>query len=187
MKICTATLRSLAPYSQSRKHDAPKLDRERADDYEERTWREKCHYDADGTIFIPPMAFKMTIDEAAKFLGLQIPGKGKATFTKHFLSGALVMEGPRLPYKRDEVEGEWINANADGVRGSKRVRRCFPVIPSWEADVEFYILDPTITPAVFEEVLVAAGNFRGVGRFRPGNGGLYGRFEVVKTAWRNGA
>ncbi len=185
MKIATAHLVSVAPYSQSRAHETPKLDRETADAHEARTWREKCHVTPDGFIFIPPMSFKQALDRAASMLGQQIPGKGKATFTKFFLSGVLCTDRVVLPIKKADVRGERIHANADGVRGSgKRVWRTFPVIDSWQADVTFYVLADEITPKVFEEHLRQAGQFVGIGRFRPQNGGYFGRFELKGIAWQ---
>lgn len=184
MKVCHATLKSISGYSQSRMHDTPKLDRERHDEYEIRTWRNKAHVDQAGVIYIPPMSFKQALDAAAKRLGLQIPGKGKSTYTKHFLSGVLVMDKLSTGVKVADVSGEWINANADGVRGSgKRVKRCFPTITEWEGTIPLYVLDDTIDNSTFELVLKEAGNFIGIGRFRPQNGGFYGRFSVEKVKW----
>ncbi|MBP8234613.1 MAG: hypothetical protein KAY22_20160 [Rhizorhabdus sp.] len=186
MKIATATLASTAPYSQSRSYDreVEALPRETKDAYEDRTWRHKCHTLADGKVYIPPMAFKMAVDTAAKMLGRQIPGKGKSTYTKFFLSGVLVMEPAGLPLTKDDVACDRIYANADGVRGSgKRVWRNFPRIDSWSADVQFHVLADEITPDVFEEHLRQAGAFVGIGRFRPQSGGYYGRFEVKKISW----
>jgi hypothetical protein len=180
----TAHLESVSPYSQSRMHDTPKTDKERPDDYEARTWREKAHANDDGQIFMPPMAFKLCLAEAAKFLSEKIPGKRNATWTKHFEAGVLVMEPVSLPHRKDEVAGEWFNMNANGQRGSgTRVKRCFPVIPEWKVSVNFYVLDNTITREVFEHHLAEAGKFIGVGRFRPRQGGFYGRFKVVGLDW----
>lgn len=183
-KIAIATLKSVAPYSQSRAHETPKLAKETHDDYEQRTWREKAHYDASG-VFIPPMSFKMALDAASKYLSLQIPGRGKATYTKHFASGVLVLEPLHLGIQKDKLLGDRIHANADGVRGSgKRVWRWFPRVDSWRGDVEFHIYDDAITKEVFEKVLTEAGRFIGIGRFRPQNGGFYGRFTVEKVRWK---
>jgi hypothetical protein len=44
-------------------------------------------------------------------------------------------------------------------------------------------LDETVTPPVFEEHLREAGSFVGVGRFRPRQGGYYGRFVVERVTW----
>ncbi|MGE0714807.1 MAG: hypothetical protein AB7P02_05140 [Alphaproteobacteria bacterium] len=184
MKIATATLSSVAPYSQSRAHEAPKLDRETHDAYEQRTWREKLHVNDKGNVFIPPMSFKQSLDVAAKQLGLQIPGKGKSTYTKFFLSGVLCIDGPDLGIKKDDVPSERIHANSDGVRGSgKRVWRLFPTIREWRADVVFHVLANEITRDVFEDALAQAGGFVGIGRFRPQNGGYYGRWKVETVKW----
>lgn len=185
MKTATATLESSSPYSQSKHYKTPKLDKEGSADYEARTWRERMHSTPEGNVYIPPMAFKNCITEAAKFLGIQIPGKGKSTYTKHFEAGIIVTEGLTLPDKKDKVECEWLFVPADGKRGSgKRVEKCFPVIPMWQGDVSFFILDETITEGVFLSHLEEAGKFIGIGRFRPRNNGFYGRFEVKKLTWK---
>jgi hypothetical protein len=184
VKIAIAHLKSVSPYSQSRAHEEPKLDKETPDDYERRTWRSKCHADENGEVFIPPMSFKNALDSAAKYLSVKIPGKRNATYTKHFKSGVLCVDVVRLGVMKDDVKGERIYVNADGVRGSgKRVYRTFPVFPSWDAEVTFYVMDDTITPSVFEQHLQEAGKFIGIGRFRPENGGFNGRFEVASVKW----
>ena len=181
MKTFRCTLEGQTPYSQSRAHTAEKLEREGADDYEKRTWRERCHSMADGTMFIPPMAFKNALTEAAQFMSEKIPGKRNATWTKHFTAGVLVTDAPMLPVKKAEVEGEWVFVNADGKKGSgTRVWRCYPIVRDWKVDVTFFILDETITREAFERHLKAAGSFIGIGRFRPRNGGFNGRFTVAK-------
>lgn len=186
MKTCVASLKSASAYSQSRSYDryVPKLEKESNDEYEKRTWREKCHADEAGNILIPGMAFKMAVDKAAAFLGMKVKEKGRATYTKHFLAGVLVIDNCPIATKKEDVEPEWLFVNSDGVRGSgKRVWRCFPLIREWSTDVTFYIADETIGKEVFETHLREAGKFIGIGRFRPERGGYKGRFEVVKTAW----
>lgn len=185
MRNVTVFLESTAPYSQSRMHDTPKLDKERSDEYEVRTWREKCTYDESGQIRIPAMAIKRSIERAAKVMGEQIPGKGKATFSKFFTSGVLCLEDVGLGVKKDDVDPITINAHVDGNPTSgKRVKRTFPIVPQWKGVAEFTILDDTITRDVFERTLQTAGRIVGVGRFRPENGGLNGRFKPVKFEWQ---
>lgn len=184
-RIATATLSSVSPYSASRAHFTPKLDKELADDYEQRTWRNKLHTDhKSGRVVLPAMAFKWALAAAAKRLQLQIAGKGKSTYTKHFLSGVLVMENLPLPIKPDDVPSTPVYCNADGVRGSgKRVMRYFPTIHEWTGDVQFHVIDDVLKPEIFESVLTEAGNFIGIGQFRPENGGYCGRFKVDKVVW----
>jgi len=184
MKICRTKLSSITPYSQSRQHNTQRDEKEGWDDYERRTWQDKAHLNEEGFVYIPPMAFKQALDATAKRLGIQIPGRGKSTYTKHFLSGVLVMDPLVTDTHISKVEGEWISANSDGVRGSgKRVQRCFPVVPKWQGALPFHVLDDTITETVFERVLRECGQFVGIGRFRPENGGFYGRFTVDSLKW----
>jgi hypothetical protein len=187
MKIAEVTLKSISPYSQRRKYDTPKKDKENPRDYETRTWRDGMHVNDDGNVFIPPMSFKNCIAEVAKYLGIQIPGKGKNNYTKHFEAGVLVTDPLVLPIKKEDVPGEWLFVPADGKRGSgKRVDKCFPVIREWSGVVRFYVLDETITEDVFLQHIEQAGKFIGIGRFRPRNNGFYGRFNVEKVTWIDG-
>ena len=90
MKTAIATLKSVSPYSQSKHYNTEKLAKELHKDYEARTWRDRLHTTLDGEVFIPPMSFKNCLSEAARFLSVQIPGKGKSIYTKHFEAGVLV-------------------------------------------------------------------------------------------------
>lgn len=186
MKTAIASLESISPYSQSRSYswDVEHLPRERPDEYEERTWRHKCHTNGDGKIFIPPMAFKQALDRAAQMLSIQIPGKGKKTYNAYFTAGVLCIEPLLLPLTKEEVNMDRIFANADGKRGSgKRVWRNFPRIDSWKGDVRFEVLADEIGEDVFLQHLTQAGSFVGIGRFRPQSGGYYGRFVIKKITW----
>lgn len=184
MKLAIAQLRSASPYSQSRPHDTPKLERERPDAYEERTWPNYLHTNDDGYVIIPAMALKNCLAECAKFMGTQIPGKGKSTYTKHFEAGIQVEDNVVLPYKATDIKAERLFLNSDGVRGSgKRVWKQYPVIPTWSAEVRFIILDETITEPVFCDMLRDAGRFIGIGRWRPRQNGMYGRFVVESVTW----
>ena len=184
MKTAIATLKSVSPYSQSKHYTTGKLAKELPKDYEARTWRDRLHTTAAGEVFIPPMSFKNCLSEAARFLSVQIPGKGKSTYTKHFEAGVLVTDALHLGIKAGDVKGEWLFVPSDGIRGSgKRVDKCFPVIHEWGGDVTFHILDETITEDVFMNHLQQAGAFIGVGRFRPRNNGFYGRFKVEAVKW----
>lgn len=177
-------LKSLTPYSQSKYIREKKTRDETHDKFEERSWRQRMHVDENGFVVMPPMAFKNCLSEAAKYKSVQIPGKGKATFTKHFEAGVSVVSPLTLPVKADDVEAEWLHVPSDGRRGgTTRVEKCFPIIRSWEGKVEFLVFDTLIDEEVFRLHLVDAGAFIGVGRFRPRNNGYYGRFEVKGVEW----
>lgn len=187
MITATVKLKSVSPYSQSRYHATPKEAKESHADYENRTWKEKGHYDqTTGEMFIPPMSLKLALDDAAKRTGKQIPGKGKATFTKHFVSGVMCMDPVAIGYTRETVSkwtGMMDSTGKKGSAGGTRVERSFPDVPKWTGTAIFHILDETITKDVFREMLEECGKFIGLGRFRPQNGGFYGRFAVEEIKW----
>ena len=142
------------------------------------------HADENGIVYIPLTAIKNCVSDVAKYLSIQIPGKGKSTYTKHFEAGIYVSNHLSLGIKKDDVPGEWVFVPSDGKRGGgKRVDKCFPRIEKWGGVVEFVILDDTITRDVFEQHVQEAGRFIGLGRFRPRNNGYYGRFMAEVISW----
>ena len=185
MKVAKCKLVSMSPYSQSKYIQEKRPNDMTAPDFEKKTWKERCHWNEGGKLFIPPMSFKNCLSEAAKYRSMQIPGQGKKTYTAKFEAGVLVVSPLELSITRDTIQSEWLHVPSDGQRGgTKRVEKCFPLIPSWSGEVEFMILDEIITEEVFVEHLTLAGSFIGIGRFRPRNNGFYGRFKVEKVSWK---
>ena len=184
MKKALAHLKSVSPYQQGKFIATKKTRDETHSEFEANHWRERMHVDEKGFVFIPPMSFKNCLSEAAKYKSIQIPGKGKSTYTKHFEAGILCVEPVVLPVKASDVVGKWLHVPSDGKRGgTTRVEKCFPVIPSWEGIVEFLVFDEIIDETVFELHLKDAGQFIGIGSFRPRNNGYYGRFSVEGIDW----
>ena len=178
----TVRLTGVSPISFSRAIQSEKDTGESHDHFELRTWQERLHTDEKGMVFIPPMALKNCLSEVAKFLGESVPGKGKATYTKHFEAGLLVVEPINLDVKGKDVKPNKMFVPADGRRGSgKRVWKYFPTLPAgWTGIAEIFVLDPILIgkPEKIEEYLIHAGKFIGLGSFRPRNNGFFGRFEV---------
>ncbi len=193
MKNCTATLQFISPYSQGRFHNTPKLNKEGSAEYEERTWIEKAHWkkvDGKELMTIPGMAIKQAIEEAAKRLGTPAPGKtAKSTMTKYFKSGLMIFNDPVLNITREDVNREECFIPSSSA-GNNRVTKYFPIVETTEENmptftVDFVILDDIITKSTFEEHLRYAGRYIGIGRFRIGNGGPYGRFEIENINFNN--
>ncbi len=185
MKSVNCKLKSVSPYSQSRYIQEKKTRDETHGAFEERSWKQRCHWNEAGKLYIPPMSFKNCLSEAAKYKSIQIPGKGKSTYTKHFEAGVLVVEPLVLDVTQETIQHEWLHVPSDGRRGgTTRVEKCFPLVQSWSGTVQFLVLDEIITEDVFAEHLRDAGSFIGIGRFRPRNNGFYGRFEVESIEWK---
>ena len=190
MPTAIVKLKSVSPYSQSRYLLESRGSNEAPDDFEKRIWRDRAHVmevgPDKGKVFIPPMAFKQSLDAGAKYASIQIPGKGKATYTKHTKSGVLVSEPLVLPIKKEDLAyyaGPMSSTGEKGGAGGKVVIRIYPMILEWEGEVTYHILDEVITPAAFEQMLTVAGRNIGIGRFRPQNGGFNGRYSVEKVDW----
>jgi hypothetical protein len=184
MKTVKVHIKSAAPVCQSRFHNTPKLDKETPDAHEQRTWKEKAHYDENGVAFVPGRAFKFALAASAKQLGMQVPGRGKKTYKDAFNNGVLILENLSLGFTRETAKGVTVHVNADGVRGSgKRVLRTFPIAHQWGGELVVHIANDMITKEVFETHFREAGRFIGIGQNRPENGGDHGRFDVTKFEW----
>lgn len=180
----------ISPYSASRYVQVDKVEGEKPDAYDNRTWHYKASIDADGTCVIPSAAFKFAMMNAAKYCNIQVEGRGKSTYTKHFTSGLMVNQTLSLGVKRDEIAKDperWSQVylmNSKGIRGpGARVPRRLPYFQKWAGEIEFVVLDPIISEKVFEKVMAAAGMYIGVGQYRPEVGGDCGRFKVEKITW----
>ena len=195
MKEATFTIVGISPYSQSRVLQSKRIELQDMQEFEEASWREHIHaVEESHRVFIPPMAIKNALSECAKFISMSVPGKGKATYTKHFEAGLLCTEpvlletkiaGEWAPLLIENVKGERLFLPSDGRRGSgKRVWKIYPTIaPPWRGKASVFIMDDTITADIFETHLARAGQYIGIGRFRPRNNGFYGRFSAEGLAF----
>jgi hypothetical protein len=171
-----------APYSQSHQHYTDYVQGETHEEYDARTWREKCNYNPlTGEVHIPAMAIKMSLDTAAKRLEIKDPDNKRAKLTKNFTSGVICETHVPIGIKKDDMPMVTIPANVDGVRGSgKRVPRRFPQTQKWSGQGSLMIMDPKVKPEMVKEVFDYAGMTIGIGQFRPEKGGLNGRFKLKK-------
>lgn len=191
VRTVTIGIQGDSAYSQGRKVRAARAPQQDFQKHEEATWRERMHVNEDGHLVIPPMCMKNCLTEAAKFLSMKVPGKGNKTYGNIFESGIMCMhnsvvyDSNKKPIVAADVDGEWLFVPSDGKKGGgTRVDKCFPYIKQgWLAELELTVLNDMITPEIFETHLEAAGKFIGIGRFRPKNGGYYGRFTALKIKW----
>lgn len=191
MRIATVKLKSASPFQYSKPIPEKKQRDETHEAFEDRVWIQRAHVNGDGFLFIPPAAFKNCLSEAAKYKSIQIPGKGKSTYTKHFEAGVQVSEPLVLTDRPEDVDKDGANliclplfVPASGRRGDgKRVWKKFPVLQKWEGIATYLVLDELIDNDTFHQHLIDSGQFIGVGAFRPRNNGHFGRFDVVDVKW----
>jgi hypothetical protein len=185
MKQAICKLRGITPVTFGKFHQTEKLPKELAGDFEQRTWREKLHVNNNNNVILPGTMFGNCIRESAKFMSIQIPGKGKATYTKHFEAGIIIKNDIVLPIKKEDVVGQPIHVPSDGrPGGTTRVIKIFPRVDEWEGTLTVLIGDEIITADIFEQVLVNGGNLIGIGTWRPRKRGMNGRFELIDMQWK---
>lgn len=189
MKVIEAKVKliGITPLSQSRKHSVDPEEGESPDAFDKRTWRAKMHTlkTPDGEFLtLPAHGLQQALAAGAKYTGKKVPGKGGRQWGGIFEKGVTVPFDPVSNVLAADVGFIDIFANADGKRGSgKRVPRRFPQVERWEAEALFWVMEPSITETIFLEMLSAAGMFIGIGRFRPVNGGINGRFRPELVSW----
>src|SRR5262245_41948837 len=170
-------IKGIAPYSQSRPHVEEQEPNESHDDYRKRTWRSHLHVSKDGDVYIPPDSIKNCISEAAKYLGIKIPGKANEKYTKNFEAGIACIKPVDLGIRADNVQSETLFLPSNSKRGGgSRVWKTYPCIPEWDGNVELIVLDETVLQTsrtsgnpVLQDIAESAGQFIGLGRFRPRN------------------
>jgi hypothetical protein len=181
---CHVTIKGVAPYSPSKViPDKPK--KYSHAEWDEMTWKEKAHINKDGRVFIPFMAFKKALSASAKLTIRKVSGKGNKTFSSIVTAGVLIDTPLILDMTSDDLVPEkfLVSSTGDPTGKGSRVIRTFPRIDNWGGTVTFHIFQEDVGQNIFEEYLEEAGMMIGVGRFRPENGGVYGRFQIEKTVW----
>lgn len=178
-----ADLIGVTPLSFSKKIASQKEDGELHEAFENRTWMERLHVDKNGEVFIPPIALKNMLVGISGYLDEKVPGHGRANYKKHFMSGIMCIDPLMLGIKRDskKIIKELVNGDSRGIKGGKsRVDKYFPTLMEWSTHCTFYASDPVLVddPKTIERYLVYAGKFQGFLRWRPREGGYYGRYRV---------
>ena len=180
------TIKGVAPYSQSKMLDATRSTNESWEDYETRTWRDKAHVaeDAESVLIAGHAIHQMLVVGAQK--GRLRPKAAKSAregLANRLITGIAIQGDAATDMKLFKAQCVPINAHANGKRGSgTRVVRKFPQWPNpWTASFDVLLLDESLTVDDVKAALVSGGMVCGLGRFRPENMGMNGRFVVTST------
>ncbi|PKH45523.1 hypothetical protein KKB3_01056 [Dehalococcoides mccartyi] len=140
-------------------------------------WRAEAelalYKDYHGQIYQPASHIEASLKEASKTL--KIPGKRGATYSK--LIGSAVSVSPdAITHLVQDYE---IDSRPVVVQKA-RIVRYRPVFKDWELEFDINIGDDQIPIEVIKQALDHAGLYVGIGDFRPGRGGKFGKFMVVR-------
>ncbi len=184
-----AKLVGTGPMSQGKYVSAsehPKGDRETSLAWDQRIWKNKAHYDTQDNMVIPAMALKNMMFDVSKRNNRLIPGQNKKMWNGVFKSGvqcsqpAQLFDADGVQWTRENITRETMLVGSDG---KSKNEFTFPTLYTWQAEVEFTIVDEMIDEKTFEDYLTLAGMFIGLGRYRLGRGAIYGGFVVEKVKW----
>jgi hypothetical protein len=123
----------------------------------------------DGVIYQPSTHIEGAMLKAAS--NYQIGGRGKKTYRDLFKSAVLVSPDA-IPHK---IQDFTIDRRAVIVMRA-RIMRERPLFAVWGLDFEINIMDDQIPDEVVNQILCHAGQYVGIGDFRP----KFGRFMVTK-------
>jgi len=128
----------------------------------------------DGTIYVPSTQIQGSLIEAGK--QMKVVGGGKKTYSKLFGS-FVIMEPDVIPM----IPQEWVtDKRAVVIPSTKgRVMRYRPRFDKWALKFRVHFHEEEIHPSIIKEGLERAGNYIGIGDFRPSKKGPYGRFMVT--------
>jgi hypothetical protein len=129
--------------------------------------------DADGVIYEPSSHLEGCLKEASKTL--KITGKRGATYSK-LVGSAVAIYPDAIPHKIQD----YVIDERPVVIQKSRIIRYRPLFKEWELDFEIQIMDDQIPTEVIKQALDHAGLYVGIGDFRPGKGGKFGKFMVTE-------
>jgi hypothetical protein len=106
----------------------------------------------------------------------KITGKGKSTYSK--LTGSVLnVEEEYIPIQPSEYEEYRIAAVNPMTRGRMMVSR--PRFNKWGAEFHIQILDDALPVEIVNEIITQAGQYVGIGDWRPDKKGMFGKFMLT--------
>lgn len=183
MKKYKVEIKSKTPYMQHRMDDAKleeweknrKLIIERDDVSKEDQIRAEFHsYQDNEGFFIPSEQLKGSLIGGGAMVKSKVGNSKKSM--KNIVAGMFFIEEEklRLPKNYEIDKRSAVNRNIKA-----RVICIRPKWNEWKATFTLAIDNDTITEETIKEIINHAGNFIGIGSFRPTNNGSFGRFELI--------
>lgn len=183
MKKYSVKIKGITPYMQHRMDDV-KLDEweknrkqiiERDDVAHEDAVRAEfhCYRNGNGKCFIPSEHLR------GSFIGAGAMVKSKVGNAKKSMKNIVAAMFFVTPEHIEMPEYDAIDKRSAVNKNIKaRVITIRPKWTNWEAKFELNIDNDTITKKTIEEIITQAGNYIGIGSFRPTNNGMFGRFSL---------
>lgn len=132
-----------------------------------------CYRNSDDVCFIPSDQLKGAFINAGSYIKSKVGGRSKSM--KQIVAAMFIVTPDEIPLQNyDSVDKRSaVNRNVKA-----RVVVVRPKWNTWQATFTLIVQDDSITVETIENIIHYAGNYVGIGSFRPTNNGMFGRFEV---------
>jgi len=135
---------------------------------------DKAYKTAAGKYYIPSVQLERCISVAGK----SFKGKGRSSLSTVLSAMVTIMPTEIIdftPQQYVEDKQTGVNPNTKG-----RVVIVRPRYDNWKAKFQLTVDTDDIPDGIMEDILRHAGNFVGIGDFRPMKNGKFGRYSVTK-------
>jgi len=136
---------------------------------------DKLYQDEKGKTLLPSVYIKNCITEASK--QFKIVGKGKATYSK-LVASTVDIEPFMIEMGVGKYDVFRISAVNPMTKGRMMTER--PRYTKWKASFEIVLNDPSVPISVINEILEHSGKYVGIGDWRPGKKGMFGKFLIAQ-------
>lgn len=134
-------------------------------------------YQIEGKLYQPETHIKGSLVEAGK--SQKVVGSGKSTYSK-IIGYAVEINPFEILHKNQNWEVFSVLAVNPTTKGRNLLHR--PMLKIWELDFEVTFDEEQISSIILKEVMDRAGKFVGIGDWRPGKKGRFGKFQI--TSWK---
>jgi len=177
-------IEGITPYMQHRMDDQKleeweknrKLIIERDDVAQEDITRAEFHsYNDNGVFFLPGEHIRGALINAGAMVKSKVGNARKSM--KNIVAGMFFVFPEKLPLPQNYVidKRSAVNKNIKG-----RVISIRPKWEEWKTQFELHVDNDTITKETVKEIIENAGQYIGVGSFRPQCNGMFGRFKITQ-------
>ena len=128
-----------------------------------------------GKFFLPADHVQGSLINAGAFIKSKVGNARKSM--KNIVAGMFSVTPDELPLGQKFVidKRSAVNRNIKG-----RIICIRPKWESWETEFTLEIDNDTLTTETIREIVAYAGQYCGIGSFRPTNNGRFGRFEITQ-------
>lgn len=132
-----------------------------------------CYRNADGKCYIPTEQLRIAFINAGSYVKAKVGGRSKSM--KVIVAATFIITDEQIILPNYDVidKRSAVNRNVKA-----RIIVVRPKWTKWEAEFKLQVSESTVTNEMVSQIVQHAGNYVGIGSYRPTNNGMFGRFEM---------